>query len=60
MKGSGLIVYVVLIYLLTRHDPRSTVGSNLNEELGVTANLHEDDALKKQQLSQEEGAQQKY
>ncbi|KAM7537652.1 hypothetical protein Aperf_G00000072922 [Anoplocephala perfoliata] len=57
VKGSGLLVYTVLIYLLSRRDSRSTVGSNADEELAVTVNLHEDDgAPKKTPRSREEEA----
>lgn len=61
MKGSSLIVYIVLIYLLSRRQSGPTMDSNADEELAITVKLHEDDALRERKRSQDknEGRQHK-
>ncbi|KAM3184134.1 hypothetical protein ACTXT7_008996 [Hymenolepis weldensis] len=61
VKGSSLIVYIVLIYLLSRRHSGPTTDSNADEEFAITVKLHEDDALRKRKRSQDknEGRQHK-
>ncbi|VDO06617.1 unnamed protein product [Rodentolepis nana] len=61
VKGSSLIVYIVLLYLLSRRHSGPTSSSNTDEELAVTVKLNEDDtpSKRKRSPSRNEGRQHK-